>query len=124
MGVPGVIDARSLTKVYGAARVIDAVSASVPRGEVVGLLGHNGAGKTTLIKLSLGLVRPTAGEIRLFGMPVERADPRTLHRRIGYLPENVAFYGNLTGREVIVYFARLKGVREREAAQLLRRVGL
>lgn len=122
--MPNVLEALGLTKRYGSAPVLEAVSASIPSGEVIGLLGHNGAGKTTLIKLALGLIQPTAGQIRLFGINVEGADPRLLHRRLGYLPENVAFYDNLTGREVIVYLARLKGVAEREAVGLLRRVGL
>ncbi len=124
MPAPHVIEALNLTKRYGAAAVLDAVSAALPRGEVIGLLGHNGAGKTTLIKLALGLIRPTAGELRVLGIRVAGADPRRLHRRIGYLPENVAFYENLTGREVIAYLAALKGVPERNAAALLRRVGL
>ncbi len=124
MPAPHVIEALNLTKRYGAATVLDAVSAALPRGEVIGLLGHNGAGKTTLIKLALGLIRPTAGELRVLGIRVAGADPRRLHRRIGYLPENVAFYENLTGREVIAYLAALKGVPERHAAALLRRVGL
>jgi Cu-processing system ATP-binding protein len=124
MSAPNVIEAVSLTKRYDAATVLDAVTAAVPHGEVVGLLGHNGAGKTTLIKLALGLIRPTAGELRVFGIRVEGADPCVLHRRMGYLPENVAFYENLTGREVIAYLARLKGAPEREAAALLRQVGL
>jgi Cu-processing system ATP-binding protein len=122
--MPNVLEALSLTKRYGSAPVLEAVSTSIPSGEVIGLLGHNGAGKTTLIKLALGLIQPTAGQIRLFGISVEGADPRLLHRRLGYLPENVAFYDNLTGREVIAYLARLKGVAEREAVALLRRVGL
>lgn len=124
MAMPNVIEAQNLTKRYGAAAALDAVTAAVPQGEVIGLLGHNGAGKTTLIKLALGLIRPAAGELRVLGFRVAGADPRVLHRRIGYLPENVAFYDNLTGREVIAYFARLKGASERNAAALLRRVGL
>ena len=119
-----VVEAVNLSKRYGTASALDAVSTGVPRAEAIGLLGHNGAGKTTLIKLALGLIRPTAGELRVFGIRVEGADPRVLHRRIGYLPENVSFYDNLTGREVIAYLARLKGVRERDAVALLRRVGL
>lgn len=119
-----VIEALSLTKRYGSAPVLAGVSACLPAGEVIGLLGHNGAGKTTLIKLALGLIRPTSGEIRLFGIGVAGADPRLLHRRIGYLPENATFYDNLTGREVIAYLAHLKGVAEREGIAMLRRVGL
>lgn len=124
MRAPDIIEALNLTKRYGAAAVLDAVSTALPRGEVIGLLGHNGAGKTTLIKLALGLIRPTAGELTVFGLRVASADPRLLHRRIGYLPENVAFYDNLTGAEVIAYLAALKGVPERNAVALLRRVGL
>ena len=119
-----VMEIERLTKRYGTTPVLEDVSAIVPSGEVVGLLGHNGAGKTTLIKIALGLVRATAGEMRLFGSRVEGADPRSLHRCVGYLPENVAFYGNLTGQEVLAYLARLKGAPARDSDSLLRRVGL
>lgn len=122
--MPNVIEIIDVSKRYGALAVLDHVSASVPRGEIVGLLGHNGAGKTTLIKLALGLIRPSAGEIRVLGALPHSRDGRRLRAHIGYLPENVAFYGNLTGREVIAYLARLKCVAEADGLMLLERLGL
>ncbi len=119
-----VIEIADVSKRYGRAVVLDHVSASVCRGEIVGLLGHNGAGKTTVIKLALGLIRPSTGEIRVLGALPDGRDGRRLRRKIGYLPENVAFYGNLTGREVIAYLARLRNVAEAEGLALLERMGL
>ncbi len=76
------VDATDVTRTFGALTAVDGVSISVRSGEVVGLLGANGAGKTTLIKMILGLLRPTAGRILLFGRP----QARELRARIGYVP--------------------------------------
>jgi Cu-processing system ATP-binding protein len=119
--MPTAIEFCDVTKRYGTATVVNGLRASIGQGEVTGLLGHNGAGKTTLIKLVLGLIRPTAGSISVFGRP---AGSREVRARIGYLPENVAFYGNLTGREVLEYFARLKNAPHEDCTTLLERVGL
>jgi Cu-processing system ATP-binding protein len=110
-----------VSKRYGTATVVNGFRASIRQGTITGLLGHNGAGKTTLIKLVLGLIHPTAGAVSVLDRP---AGSREVRVRIGYLPENVAFYGNLTGREVLEYFARLKSVAPKECATLLERVGL
>ncbi len=118
------VEFAGVTKRYGRTVVLDRICASLPQGEIIGLLGHNGAGKTTLIKLALGLVKASDGEVRVLGSAPLDAGAQRLRARIGYLPENVAFYGNFTGREVIGYFARLKRVPAREAATLLDRVGL
>lgn len=115
------IDFRDVSKCYGTAMVLNAFRAVIPQGKVTGLLGHNGAGKTTLIKLVLGLIHPTAGSISVLG---QEAGSRQVRRRIGHLPENVAFYGNLTGQEVLEYFACLKSVPRADCAVLLERVGL
>ncbi len=101
------------------------VSFEVPRGRIVGLLGHNGAGKTTAIKAILDLVRPDAGRIELFGR-----DHRELAARaqVGYLPENPYFYDYLSGQELLDFHGRLCGLyprdRRRRAAQVLAQVGL
>lgn len=93
-------------------------------GEVLGLLGHNGAGKSTTMKLILGLYPPTGGEVRVFGAtPHERAG-RAGRAQLGYLPENVSFYEQLSGREVLTYFARLKAAPRRQVMELLEMLGL
>lgn len=115
---------RGVSKRYDRSLALNEVSASFPTGSVVGLLGHNGAGKSTLIKLVLGLIRPTDGRLEVFGRSPGGAGARQLRSRIAYLPENVAFYDNLTGREVIRYLARLKRVRAEAAIELLEKVGL
>ena len=114
------IDVRDVTKRYGDFTALDSISARVGDGRVVGLLGHNGAGKSTLIKLILGLIAPSAGRILVLG----GRGGRTLRARTGYLPENVAFYGNLTGREVLAYLGAIKRVPPAEHDRLLERVGL
>ncbi|HHH45028.1 MAG TPA: ABC transporter ATP-binding protein [Gammaproteobacteria bacterium] len=87
------------------------------------LIGHNGAGKTTLMKLMLGLTHPDAGQVQVLG-----ANPATAaaaqRRAIGYLPESVAFHSAMKGREVLAFYARLKGVATTECRSILERVGL
>jgi Cu-processing system ATP-binding protein len=115
---------RGVAKHYGAVRAVDGVDLDVRRGEVFGLIGHNGAGKSTLFKMMLGLVTPSAGEILIQGSPVCGRGFRAVRRGIGYLPENVVLYDNLSGLETLRYFARLKDVPARECEAALERVGL
>ncbi|MEJ8796490.1 ABC transporter ATP-binding protein [Trinickia caryophylli] len=119
-----VIEAAGLGKQYGSAWALAGIDMRVAPGEVVGLLGHNGAGKSTLMKLMLGLIRPSRGMLNVLGAAPAGAHARSLRLALGYLPENVAFYGNLTGRETLVYLAELKRAPKTEAAALLARVGL
>lgn len=113
-----------VTMDYAGFKALDGLSFKVEPGEVLGLLGHNGAGKTTSMKLIMGVIAPTAGEVRVMGeSPVGRASEQ-LRRALGYLPENVSFYQQLTGREALRYFARLKGVSASAVDVLLERVGL
>lgn len=111
-------------KCFGAVTALAEVTLSVQRGEIVGLLGHNGAGKTTTMKLILGLLTPTRGEVRSLNMTPSLQHAGTLRRQIGFLPENVSFYQQMTGREVLKFFARLKRVQPSIVEQLLDRVGL
>lgn len=122
--MPNAIEFAAVTKRYGATVAVNGVSAEIPEGQVVGLLGHNGAGKTTLIKLALGLVQPSVGRVQV--LDAETGTHAFVRRRarIGYLPEDVGFWDNLTGCEVLGYFAGLKGVPCRGSAALLRQVGL
>ena len=122
-GAP-VIVARGVHKHYGPIHAVDGVDLEVHSGELFGLIGHNGAGKSTMFKMMLGLIPLTAGEIRIDGAPVPGSDFRAVRRKVGYLPENVVLYDNLTGAETLDFFARLKGVSPAQNAALLERVGL
>lgn len=118
------IECRQLTKVYGQVRAVDGIDLAVAAGEMFGLIGHNGAGKSTLMKMMLGLVPPTSGEIRVDGRAVRGEAFREVRRRVGYLPESLVLYDNLTGLETLHFFAGLKRVPRSECAPLLERVGL
>jgi ABC-2 type transport system ATP-binding protein len=105
---------RRLTKRYGDLVAVDALDLEVHAGEIFGLLGQNGAGKTTTILMLLGLTEPTAGGARVVGLDPARR-PLEVKRRVGYLPDNVGFYDNMTGRENLRYTARLNGLSGRDA---------
>lgn len=119
-----IVEARGVTKDFGTVQAVKGVDLSIAPGELFGLIGHNGAGKSTLFKMMLGLIPITSGEIRLDGEPVNGPRFRETRRKIGYLPENVVLYDNLTGIETLYFFADLKAVPRRECAGLLDKVGL
>ena len=119
-----IVEARGVTKDFGTVQAVKGVDLSIAPGELFGLIGHNGAGKSTLFKMMLGLIPITAGEIRIDGEPVNGPRFRETRRKIGYLPENVVLYDNLTGIETLYFFADLKAVPRRECAGLLDKVGL
>jgi ABC-2 type transport system ATP-binding protein len=120
-----VLKADHLRRVFGNKVALDDLSLEVPRGQVFGFLGPNGAGKTTAIKILVGLLRPTAGSVRVLGGLPEDPDVR---RRIGYLPEHFRFYDWLTIRELLDYHGRLSGLaeplRSRRIDETLKLVGL
>ncbi|CAM5786074.1 ABC transporter ATP-binding protein [Castellaniella caeni] len=118
------IEIDALGKQYGSVAALYDINATIPAGQVTGLLGHNGAGKSTLIKLILGLIKPTRGQIRVLGESPSGVKAHTIRQHLGYLPESVSFYTNLTGAEVIDYFAQLKRVSTPVGRKLLERVGL
>jgi ABC-2 type transport system ATP-binding protein len=111
-----VIAAQGLTKRYGKATVVDGITFDVAKGEIFGLLGPNGAGKTTTILMMLGLTEVSAGDIRVLEHDPVR-DPLGVKRRVGYLPDQVGFYDNLTAADNLAYTARLMGIPARERAQ-------
>lgn len=118
------IEFTNASKSYGRVQALRNVSVRVEAGEVVGLLGHNGAGKTTTIKLILGIIAASCGEIQVLGRSPRSAAAKWLRMQWGYLPESVRFYEQLSGREVLAYFARLKRVKRTHGDRLLEELGL
>ncbi|MBV2236049.1 MAG: ABC transporter ATP-binding protein [Sterolibacterium sp.] len=118
------ISVRGVKKHFGEVQAVDGMDLDIHKGEIFGLIGHNGAGKSTLFKMLLGLLPASSGEIRINGTAVAGSAFRVVRRQIGYLPENIAFYDNLSGLETLHFFADLKGVSRNGAAPLLERVGL
>ncbi|KQY88370.1 MULTISPECIES: ABC transporter ATP-binding protein [Roseateles] len=128
------VDAAPALRLQGVARhygrggallkALDGVDLTVPRGQLLGLIGHNGAGKSTLFKLVLGLVAPSQGRLWVDGCEVGGRHFREARRRLGYLPENLVLYDNLDGLETLRFFARLKGAPLAQCATLLEEVGL
>ncbi len=119
-----VISLDVVSKRYGDETVVSAVDFKIQPGECVVLVGHNGAGKTTLIKLMLGLTRPSSGNVSVLGSDPVFSTAVARHKILGYLPESVAFYDAMTGREVLTFYARLKGIDNSSCEHLLESVGL
>lgn len=122
-----IIDLVDLTKKYGSFTAVDHLNLSVRKGEVFGLLGPNGAGKSTTILMMLGLTEPTSGSVHICGINSTK-NPIAVKKRVGYLPEDVGFYGDRTGLDNLIYTGRLNNLSEQEAKkrakELLIRVGL
>lgn len=120
------IQIENLVKTYGPVRALDGLSLEVERGNIFGFLGPNGAGKTTTIRILTGLAHPTSGKARVAG--VEIGSNGALARRIGYLPEEPAFYGWMSAQEFLEYIGRLFGLNglacRKRAEELLQKVGL
>lgn len=122
-----VIVLTELTKKYGSFTAVSHINLTIHKGEIFGLLGPNGAGKSTTILMMLGLTEPTSGTVEICGTN-STTHPIEVKRRIGYLPEDVGFYDDMTGPENLLYTARLNGISDSEAKQkiteLMKRVGL
>jgi ABC-2 type transport system ATP-binding protein len=120
--VTAVIETRGLTKLYGRTPGISDLSITLCRGEAFGFLGPNGAGKTTTIRTLLDFIRPTRGTASIFGLD-SRGDSVAVKRRIGYLPAELALYDDMTGAELLRYFANLRGgVQWRDVEELAERL--
>ena len=121
------IRTRGLTKRYGDLVAVDDLDLDVQAGEIFGLLGQNGAGKTTTILMLLGLTEPTSGEAWVMGLDPTRG-PLEVKRRVGYMPDSVGFYGDMSGRENLRYTARLnridKSTADATIDEVLAQVGL
>lgn len=122
-----IIELSGLTKRYGSFTAVDHLNLSINQGEIFGLLGPNGAGKSTTILMMLGLTEPTEGSVHVCGIN-STTHPIEVKRKVGYLPEDVGFYDDLTGIENLVYTAALNGIDRKEARakaeSLMERVGL
>ena len=127
MGEKPVIETQDLTKKYDKLTVVDHLNLHVAKNEIFGLLGPNGAGKTTTILMLLGLTEPASGSIRVCGFDPIRESLK-VKRLVGYTPEKVGFYENLTPRENLKFIAELNNISETEShnriEQLLEAVGL
>ena len=121
------IEVKNVTKRYGSTIAVDNISFDVKDGEVVGFLGPNGAGKSTTMNMITGFIEPTQGQIIINGNDISKR-PRKAKKEIGYMPENVPLYYELTPREFIIYMAELKMVerkkRKEEVEKVIKETGL
>ncbi len=115
------ITVHNITKYYGQVRALDQVSFDVQKGEIVGLLGPNGSGKTTLMRILTGFFPPTEGKVIVAGLDVE-THPLEARRRVGYLPESVVLYPDMTVRAFLEFAARIKGDTAAQRKQQVTRV--
>jgi ABC-2 type transport system ATP-binding protein len=122
-----IVKTESLTKKYDDLVAVNDLNLEIKEGEVFGLLGPNGAGKTTTILMLLGLTEPNSGRAEIFGRDCTR-DPIGVKRVVGYLPDSVAFYDDLTGRENLRFTGELNGIPRKQLEEridtLLKRVGM
>ena len=116
-----IIRTEDLTKAYGTKTAVNHLSLEIRRGEIFGLLGPNGAGKTTTILMLLGLTEPTQGKALIDGYDCTRQSMQ-VKRITGYMPDNVGFYSDMTGRENLRFTARLNGIPEKEIDPLIDRL--
>ena len=115
------IEVKNVTKKYGSSLAVDNISFDVKDGEVVGFLGPNGAGKSTTMNMITGFIEPTKGQIIVNGNDISKM-PRKAKKQIGYMPENVPLYYELTPKEFISYMAELKMVKRNERKQEVEKV--
>ncbi|WP_040952078.1 ABC transporter ATP-binding protein [Gorillibacterium massiliense] len=122
-----IVELDRVTKRYGTSVPVDHLDLAIERGEIFGFLGPNGAGKSTSIKMIVGLLKPSQGTIKIDGIDVNK-HPLETKKRIGFVPQDLAIYPNLTARENILFFAKLYGLSGKElnarADEALEFVGL
>ena len=114
-----IVETRGLCKQYGQAMRVKQLNLSVPEGAVYGFLGPNGAGKSTTLKMVLGLAKPTAGEITVFGKHVNPHNRIAILKQVGSLIESPSYYGHLTGEENLRIVQTLRGAPERDIKEVL-----
>ena len=122
-----IIELKGLTKCYGTLKAVDDLNLSIQKGEIFGLLGPNGAGKTTTILMMLGLTEPTSGSVNVCGYNAT-TNPISVKRKVGYMPDSLGFYDNMTALENLIYIGELNGIPSSavrgKAIEMLRLVGL
>lgn len=127
MASENIIEVRDLTKIYSHQTAVDSLSFIVEEGEIFGFLGPNGAGKTTTLLMLLGLSQPTKGSMEVCGLDPTR-NPKEIKRVVGYLPENVGFYGDMNAVQSLEYIADLNGMgnsdKDKRIRDILDLVGL
>jgi ABC-2 type transport system ATP-binding protein len=109
------IEFQGLSKVYGSFNAVKPLTLTVRRGEVFGFLGPNGAGKTTTIRMMMGILVPSGGQVLIDGLDCH-AEPAEVKRRVGYLPDTPIFYDYLRGREILQFVAEMHGFARADAA--------
>lgn len=119
-----IIQTHDLCKQYGSALRVSHLNLNVPEGSIYGFLGPNGAGKSTTLKMILGLVRPTAGSIRVLGKDMDSGNRLSVLRQVGSLIESPSYYGHLTGEENLRIIQTLRGVPEKNIREVLQIVRL
>jgi Cu-processing system ATP-binding protein len=104
-----ILKLQDISKSYEQIKAVDAVSLEIKECEILGIVGPNGSGKSTLLKIMLGISRPTSGKVLVNGEDLSEKEWKEFKRSVGYMPERVSFYDNLTGKETLRLFARVKG---------------
>ena len=121
------IEVKNITKKYGSFTAVDNISFKIEEGEIIGLLGPNGAGKSTTMNLITGYIEPTEGEIIVNGYDISKK-PKKAKTQIGYMPEGVPLYSDLTVKEFVTYMAELKKVdrktRKEKVEKIIEQTGL
>ena len=121
------IEVKNITKKYGSFTAVDNISFKIEEGEIIGLLGPNGAGKSTTMNMITGYIEPTEGEIVINGYDISKR-PRKAKSQIGYMPEGVPIYSDLTVKEFVTYMAELKKVdrktRKEKVEKIIEQTGL
>ena len=100
---------QNVSKLYGAVKALKSVSLEINEGETIGLVGPNGSGKTTLLKIMLGIIKPSSGILQVEGKELTMNDWKSFRTKLGYMPERIDFYNNLTGLETLKLFEKVKG---------------
>lgn len=115
------IQVENITKKYGSFTAVDKIKFEIEEGEIVGFLGPNGAGKSTTMNMITGFIEPTSGKIIVDGYDISKK-PKKAKRQIGYMPEGVPLYSDLTVKEFVTYMAELKGVHTKEKKTMVKKV--